>query len=314
VQDIAEISARIHQSVGQVIKGKPQVIDLAIASLLADGHLLVEDVPGVGKTSLARALAATIDASWSRVQFTPDLLPSDVTGGEIYREQSGTFEFHKGPVFAHVVIADEINRASPKTQSALLEVMEERSVTVGGNTHPLPLPFLVVATQNPIEMDGTYRLPEAQLDRFLMKISVGYPDAFAEAEVLTGDGSSHTMKHVNAVTDTDELRGIIERVNEVAVAPALVNYIVELVAATRKLPELRLGASPRGALALMRAARAHAAMQGRNHATADDVKHLAESVLAHRLLLNSQATLSQVTAEALVRRVLATVAVPSNVE
>ena len=312
---VAEFAARFERlkdAVRRVVRGKDEAVELALTCLFAEGHLLIEDVPGVGKTTLARAMAAALGAARSRIQFTPDLLPSDVTGVSIFDQRSGSFAFHPGPVFAGVVLADEINRASPKTQSALLEVMEERRVTVDGTAHPVPRPFLVVATQNPVDMDGTYPLPEAQLDRFLMRIAIGYPSVAAEVEVLAGRREGRTVESIEPVTDADLVSAMIHAADAVHVAPALQTYVVQVAAATRGLPQVRLGASPRGSLALMRAAQARAAAQGRPFATPEDVKALAVPVLAHRLLLTSEAHVKGLTAKAVVEGALASVRVPHD--
>jgi MoxR-like ATPase len=301
---------RLVDNMELAIKGKTEVIQLVLACFLAEGHLLIEDVPGVGKTSVARALAASIDGQWRRIQFTPDLLPSDVTGVTIYNQPNHRFEFHPGGVFANIVLADEINRASPKTQSALLEVMEERRVTVDAKPYDVPRPFIVVATQNPIEMDGTYRLPEAQLDRFLMRISVGYPDAEAERTILGGHHQGSMVDQLRPVLSLDRVQAMITQVAEVHVSEPLADYIIAIAAATRTLSEARLGASPRGSIALMRAARAWAAGAGRNFVVPEDVKELAACVLAHRLILQPEAELRGTTAAELIDRVLATVPVP----
>ena len=276
----------IVDNVAGFIQGKREVITLAVTCLLAEGHLLLEDVPGVGKTSLARSIAATLGMSWNRIQFTPDLLPSDVTGVSIFHQGSGTFEFHRGPVFSHIVLADEINRASPRTQSALLEVMEERTVTVDGVTHGVPQPFLVLATQNPIEMDGTFPLPEAQLDRFLMSVSIGYPDLEAEVRVLVNSHRGLKVDELQAVGNADDVRRMIALARSVHVEPSVMEYVVRLVSATRTAPGVRLGASPRGSVGLLRAAQAAAAMAGRPYVTPADVQRLAVPVLAHRIVLN----------------------------
>ena len=285
-QRFAANAEAIVDNVAGFIQGKREVISLAVTCLLAEGHLLLEDVPGVGKTSLARSIAATLGMSWNRIQFTPDLLPSDVTGVSIFHQGSGTFEFHRGPVFAHVVLADEINRASPRTQSALLEVMEERTVTVDGVTHAVPRPFLVLATQNPIEMDGTFPLPEAQLDRFLMSVSIGYPDLEAEVRVLANSHRGLTIEELQAVGDADGIRRMIALARTVHVEPSVMEYVVRLTSATRTSPGVRLGASPRGSVGLLRAAQVSAAMAGRTYVTPVDVQRLAVPVLAHRIVLN----------------------------
>ena len=304
-------AARLTDNIAQVIKGKPEIIKLVVTCLLAEGHLLIEDVPGVGKTSVARALAASIAGSWGRIQFTPDLLPSDVTGVTVYNQSNRQFEFHPGSIFANVVVADEINRASPKTQSALLEVMEERQVTVDGVGRPVPRPFVVVATQNPIEMDGTYRLPEAQLDRFLMRISVGYPDAAAERDILANDDGGRRLRELQPVLSAEDVVRMIDAVAHVHVSDPLRDYVVALAAATRVLPEVRLGVSPRGSLALLRAVRALAAASGRSYVVPEDAKALAVQVLAHRMILQPDAELRGTTAGDLVRRVLDAVPVPA---
>lgn len=280
----AAVIDRIRGSVKQVIDGKSGAIDAALVCLLAEGHLLIEDVPGVGKTMLARALAASVRAEVRRVQFTPDLLPGDVTGVSIFNPGTRTFEFQPGALFSDVVIADEINRASPKTQAALLEAMEERQVSVDGHTHPLPRPFFVVATQNPIEMEGTYALPEAQRDRFLMRLSMGYPDAAAEREMLRQRDTSDPLATVVAVTDAAEIRELTAYARSVHLSEAVEEYVVDLAQATRAHPALRLGASPRATLQLVRAAKVWAAMEGRDFVIPDDASDLLESVFAHRLL------------------------------
>ncbi|HEX5534616.1 MAG TPA: MoxR family ATPase [Actinomycetales bacterium] len=312
VGDVARGFSAVADNVRLVIRGKDEVVDLALICLIAEGHLLVEDVPGTGKTTLARALAASVDASYQRIQFTPDLLPSDVSGVSIYNQKTNEFEFHAGPVFANIVLGDEINRASPKTQSALLEVMEEQRVTVDGVGHAVPRPFMVVATQNPVDMDGTYALPEAQLDRFLMRISMGYPSEDAEIEVLEGRARHRRPEDLRSVVTVDELRLMMAATETVHAAPELQRYLVQVVAATRSLPDARLGASPRGSIALLRAAKARAAAAGRDYATPEDVKALAVPVLAHRVLLSAEAQVRGITQASLIERVLDTVVVPGE--
>jgi MoxR-like ATPase len=306
---VARLGELLEAAVGEVVRGKPEAIRLAVVALLAEGHVLVDDAPGLGKTSLARALATAIGGSAGRIQFTPDLLPADVTGGLVYYQQEGTFEFRPGPVFGHVVIADEINRASPKTQSALLEVMAERQVTVDGTSHPTPRPFTVLATQNPIEMDGTYRLPEAQLDRFMVRMSIGYPSRAAEVDILRGS-STRAPENLTAVARPEDIEVAIEIARRIQVADAIYEYIAELCAATRQAPDLRLGASPRGGIALLAASRALAALEGRGYVIPEDLTSLAESVLAHRLIAKPEAIRQGRPATTVLREVLERVPVP----
>jgi MoxR-like ATPase len=311
VQAFADVAARLRDNVASVVLGKPEAVRLALTGLFAEGHLLLEDVPGVGKTTLARAIAASVRGQWRRIQFTPDLLPSDVAGVTIFNQANRQFEFHAGPVFANIVIADEINRASPKTQSALLEVMEERYVTVDGVRHAVPRPFLVVATQNPVEMDGTYRLPEAQLDRFLMKLSLGYPDEAVEVEVLRGAAAGRSPDYLGAVTDTETVARLIRLSHRVFVADPLYMYAVRLATATRGHKQVRVGVSPRGVIALSRAAQAYALTDGRAYVVPEDVKALIEPVFAHRLLLAPDAVMRGVTATEVLRGVVESVPVPA---
>jgi MoxR-like ATPase len=310
---VAHDVERLCQNIGVAIQGKSDVVRQVVICLLAEGHLLLEDVPGTGKTSLARALASSISLTWHRIQFTPDLLPSDVTGVSIYNQASGRFEFKKGPVFAHIVLADEINRASPKTQSALLEVMEEGTLSTDGEVYRMARPFMVVATQNPIDMEGTYVLPEAQLDRFLMKVTVGYPSFDSEAEILRTQKSGSTATTLQPVLSVADVTAMIDIVRRVEIAPALEQYIVAISTATRSMSELRLGVSPRGSLALLRAARACAAASGRPYVVPEDVKAMAPVVLAHRVILQPDAELQGRTGTELVARAVQSVPVPRAV-
>ncbi|WP_460511257.1 AAA family ATPase [Frigoribacterium salinisoli] len=288
LDEVREAARRISEAVATVIDGKDGAISTALTVLLAEGHLLIEDVPGVGKTQLARALAKSVDATVTRIQFTPDLLPSDITGVSIYDREHGGFRFTPGPVFANVVIGDEINRASPKTQSALLESLEERQVTVDGTTHPLPSPFIVVATQNPVEMEGTYALPEAQRDRFMARLSLGYPDAASELRMLQQRETRSPLDALEPLVSLRDLERMIAAVRSVYTADVVERYAVDLVHATRVHPEVRLGASPRATLQLMRASKAWAALNGRRYVVPDDLDALAGPVLGHRLLLSGR--------------------------
>jgi MoxR-like ATPase len=307
-----ETFGRLVANVEQVLLGKTLVIRLGFTSLISGGHLLLEDFPGTGKTSLARAIAQTVQGTSSRVQFTPDLLPGDITGVSIFDQRSNTFEFHRGPIFANIVLADEINRASPKTQAALLEVMEEGRVTVDGVTHPVGDPFMVIATQNPIEQAGTYRLPEAQLDRFLMKASIGYPDHASTLRILESAGSSVHQGSLTPIVTAETLRTMQQLARTVHVDPAINDYVSRLVDGTRSAVEVRLGVSVRGALALVRAAKTLAAASGRHYVIPDDVKVLAEPVLAHRLLLDAEAEFEGVTASSVIGQILLETAPPSD--
>lgn len=315
--DLRSHGAAILANIERVLDGKPHAARMALITLLAEGHLLVEDVPGVGKTVLAKALAASVDCTVARIQFTPDLLPSDITGASIFDQVERRFTFTPGAVFANIVIADEINRSSPKTQSALLESMEERQVTIDGHTHPLPRPFTVVATQNPLEMEGTYVLPEAQRDRFMIRIEVGYPDAAAEAAMLRQRDTGNPLDSLRAVVTRDQLEGLIARGREVFVSPLVEAYAVALVQATRSHPGLRLGASPRATLQLVRAAKVVAALDGRDFVVPDDIVELIVPVLAHRLIpvrrIVSEHDGSGLEAVAeLLREIVAGIAVPHS--
>lgn len=302
----------IVNNVGQVLKGKRDPVELAVVCLLADGHLLIEDVPGVGKTSLAKALSASIQCTWKRVQFTPDLLPSDLIGVSIWSKQRETFDFHEGPLFANIVLADEINRASPKTQSALLEAMEERQVSIDGTTRQLPNPFLVIATQNPVEHDGTYKLPESQLDRFLIRMEIGYPNRQAELDILEPGTGADTHRTLAPVVSDVDVRDMIEVASQVAMVEPLKNYLVDIAHASRNHSMVSLGLSPRAIIQLARAVRALAAARGRNYSTPDDVKALAVPVLAHRLVLKQNKATRQIGSSDVIREILATVPVPSG--
>jgi MoxR-like ATPase len=308
----ASLFDAITSNIARVVQGKKDAIDLAVSCLLAEGHLLIEDVPGVGKTSLAKAMAASVHCTWKRVQFTPDLLPADLVGVSIFQRSSESFVFQRGPLFANIVLADEINRASPKTQSALLEAMEERQVSADGASHMLPEPFMVIATQNPVEQEGTYRLPESQLDRFLMRLSLGYPDRAAELAIVQTHGSNTAMNDLQAVVTTDEVMALIDAVRTVHLALTLQGYMVDLAEASRRHPALLLGLSPRATLQLSRATRARAASQGREYATPDDVKAVAEPVLSHRVMLRPDAMSRGVTGISVIRELVGSVPVPAG--
>jgi len=301
-------------NVTRVLHGKDAVVRAALACVMAEGHLLIEDVPGVGKTSLARAICKSVNLTWNRVQFTPDLLPSDITGVTVFDQATSTFSFRPGPVFANIVLGDEINRASPKTQSALLEVMQEQTVSTDAAVYPVPRPFVVIATQNPIDLEGTYVLPEAQLDRFLMRLSVGYPSLQAEAEVLRTERDAPSVERLSPVMDRDDLLGMIDFVKRaVEVAAPIEHYIVAICARTREMPEVRLGVSPRGGLALLRAARVMAATAGRPFVTPDDVQTMALPTLTHRVVLRPDAEIQGRTPAEVVSRAVQAVPVPRAV-
>jgi len=302
----------IVDNVGLVLKGKRNPVELAVVCLLADGHLLIEDVPGVGKTSLAKALSASIECSWKRVQFTPDLLPSDLIGVSIWSKQREVFDFQEGPLFANIVLADEINRASPKTQSALLEAMEERQVSINGVTRPLPNPFIVIATQNPVEHDGTYKLPESQLDRFLIRMEIGYPSRQAELDILEPKTGAELVDQLSPVVTTRDIQDMIAAATQVSMVEPLKNYLVDIAHISRKHPQVALGLSPRAMIQLARAVRALAAARGRDYSTPDDVKELAVPVLAHRLVLRNNNSGLRLTNSDVIQEILASVPVPSG--
>ena len=312
-QSFKDLFDTLATQIERVLRGKRRAVHLALVCLFSEGHLLIEDVPGVGKTSLAKAIARSTGGSWRRVQFTPDLLPSDITGVSVWDRARGDFEFRPGGVFANVVLADEINRASPKTQSALLESMEERQVSVDAQTYKLPRPFMVIATQNPVELEGTYPLPEAQLDRFLLRLRIGYPDRDAEIAILDAQGVDPIdPDSLEPVTDAETVAVWIHELGRIHVSPELQGYIVDLVEATRHHRDLMLGVSPRGALALQRASRALAASIGRSYVVADDVKVLASAVLEHRLLLSSEAMMRAVNPSDVLSSILESVPVPAT--
>ena len=310
MQDIQSVANRIIDNVSTVIVGKKQTIELVVVALLSSGHVLIEDVPGVGKTSLAKPIARSVGLSFNRVQFTPDLLPSDVTGVTIFNQKTHEFEFRQGPIMAQIVLADEVNRATPKTQSALLEAMEEQQVTVDGVTYKLPNPFLVLATQNPIEYEGTFPLPEAQLDRFLARVNLGYPDRNDEIKVLVNQQNDRPIDVVKQVVTTDDIQDAQTAVKNVYVDELVSNYIVDIVRATREHADVYLGSSPRGSLGLFRASQALAAVNGNDYVLPDDVKRLAEPVLSHRMIVSPAARIRNVDTRGIVEEVLESVPVP----
>jgi MoxR-like ATPase len=309
---IQESGERVAANVERVIVGKHREVRLALVALLCQGHLLIEDVPGTGKTMLARALAKSLACTFRRIQFTPDLLPSDVTGLSIYNQKTQEFEFRPGPVVSQIVLADEINRATPKTQSALLEAMEERHVTVDGTTRPLPRPFMVIATQNPIEYEGTFPLPEAQLDRFMLRLRMGYPEPMEEMLILDEQKRGHPVESLAPVADAGEVLAMQQAVREIYVDPAISEYIVRLVSASRTHPDVYLGASPRGSLALYRASQAYAALSARDYVIPDDVKALAESALAHRIILKTSASIHGLDGRGIVAEMLMSVPITAQ--
>lgn len=310
--EVARVAAQVRDSIAKVIEGKPQQIHTAVVVLLAEGHLLIEDVPGVGKTALAKALAKSIAGEVKRIQFTPDLLPSDVTGVSVFNQNTREFEFKPGGIFANIVLGDEINRASPKTQSAMLEAMAEAQVSADGQTYHLRRPFMVIATQNPIEMEGTYPLPEAQRDRFMARIQMGYPARSYEVAMLASQATGDQLDSLSAVTDADFISRAVDAIRSVYVAPVINDYIVSLVDATRSSSDLRLGASPRSSLHLMRAARVEAALAGRDYVIPEDVTRLAPTVLSHRVLLTVDAQVARLTNEAVISRIIGSVKPPSR--
>jgi MoxR-like ATPase len=312
LDELGEIARRVATAVETVIEGKPMAVRLALTVLLAEGHALIEDVPGVGKTLLAKSLARSIDCSVRRVQFTPDLLPSDITGVSAFNQEIREFEFKPGPIFANIVLGDEINRASPKTQSALLECMEERQVTVDGATYQLEPPFMVIATQNPVEMEGTYPLPEAQRDRFTARISIGYPDPGAELAMIDAHGAASPLDDLKPAAHASDVRALVAAVHGVHVAPQIRQYVIDLVNATRQSPELRLGASPRAALHLFRASKAYAALDGRDFVIPDDVQALAIPVLAHRLLPTAEAMVGRQLPEKVLAKIVERLPLPGR--
>jgi len=312
MSELKAFGETVVKNLEKVIVGKSQALELVVIGLLCQGHILIEDVPGVGKTMLARSLAKSLDCLFNRIQFTPDMLPSDVTGVSIFNQQKRKFEFRAGPIMGQIVLADEVNRATPKTQAALLEAMEERQITVDGVTHPLPKPFMVLATQNPIEYEGTFPLPEAQLDRFLLRVRMGYPSASEEIKVMSGQQLRHPIEALGSVVNTKELLAAIEAIRKIFVAPLIQKYIIDMVGRTRQSSDVYLGASPRGSLALFRAGQARAAILGRDHVLPDDIKALAIPVLGHRIIVSPAARLRELSADRIVQEVIYSTPVPGG--
>lgn len=310
--DVRKFGETLIENLEKVVFGKQSVLELVLVSLLCEGHVLIEDVPGVGKTVLARTLARSLGCVFNRLQFTPDMLPSDVTGVSIYNQLTQNFEFRQGPIFGQVILADEINRATPKTQAALLEAMDEHQVTVDGITHALPRPFIVFATQNPIEYEGTFPLPEAQLDRFLMRIRIGYPSIQHEIQVLESQQERHPIEGIHPVFSAEDVLQVGEAIKSVFVASSIKRYIVDLTHRTRASNDVYLGASPRGSLALFRAGQARAALNGRDHVLPDDIKALVQPVLGHRIIVNPAARLREVTSERILQEILTSVPAPGG--
>jgi len=310
MQDVRQLAVRLIDNIQRVILGKQDVVEQTVVALLCQGHVLFEDVPGVGKTMLARAIARSLGGTFKRLQFTPDLLPSDVTGVSIFQPETGDFRFREGPIFANIVLADELNRTSPKTQSSLLECMEEAQVTVDGQTYPLPQPFLVLATQNPIEPEGIYPLPESQRDRFMMRLHLGYPDREREKQMIQSQRHRHPIEDLEPVATAAELRAAQEAIKDVYIEESVYDYLLEIVGRTREAPQVMVGASPRGSLWLARGARALAALRGRDYVIPDDVKALAPPILAHRLILQPEARLSGVSDRQVIGDILQTVKIP----
>jgi MoxR-like ATPase len=310
--DLKSFGESIVNNLEQVILGKAQSVELVVIGLLCQGHVLIEDVPGVGKTMLARSLAKSLDCTFNRIQFTPDMLPSDVTGVSIFNQETRKFEFRSGPIMGQIILADEVNRATPKTQASLLEAMEERQVTVDGTTYPLPKPFMVLATQNPIEYEGTFPLPEAQLDRFILRVRLGYPSPSEEMNILNAQQLKHPIESLQSIVKQKELLKAIDDIRHIYVSPAIQKYIIDLVGRTRQSGDVYLGASPRGSLALFRTGQARAALLGRDHVLPDDIKALAVPVLGHRIIVSPAARLRELSADRIVQEIVYTAPVPGG--